>query len=71
MAKKEKAKGKPKDWNKVIGTTYEDRKTMGPEHWRQKMRDRKEMISYIRSSERYWYMDQDEWYGSEKRKTKA
>jgi hypothetical protein len=37
--------------------------------WRNKLTSRKEMLKYLQSGERYWYSD--DWYGSERRKSKA
>jgi len=36
---------------------------------KKKLKDRKEMLKYLRSGERYWFSD--DWYGSEKRKNPA
>ncbi len=54
---------------KVLGPTFEEGKPETPINWRQKMRNREEMLSYLKTGERYWFSD--EWFGSEKRKTKA
>jgi hypothetical protein len=54
---------------KVLGPTFEEGKPETPIMWRQKMRSREEMLAYLKTGERYWFSD--EWYGSEKRKTKA
>ena len=54
---------------KVLGPTFEEGKPKIPIHWRQKMRNREEMLAYLKTGERYWFSD--EWFGSEKRKTKA
>jgi hypothetical protein len=56
---------------RVIGETYEEGKPSEADAWRRKMRTREEMLRYIKSSERYWCVDQEQWYGSEKRKSKA
>jgi hypothetical protein len=53
----------------VLGPTYEPGKPEGPDGWRKKLRSRDEMIAYLRTAGRYWYSD--DWYGSERRKTKA
>jgi len=37
--------------------------------WRKKLRNREEMLKYLKTAERYWFSD--EWYGSEKMKTPA
>src|SRR5512139_1493074 len=54
---------------KVLGPTFEEGKPETPISWRQKMRNREEMLAYLKTGERYWFSD--EWFGSEKRKTKA
>ena len=54
---------------KVLGSTFEKGKPGTPIHWRDKMRSRQEMLAYLKTGERYWF--NDEWFGSEKRKTKA
>jgi hypothetical protein len=54
---------------KVLGPTFEEGKPETPISWRQKMRNRDEMLAYLKTGERYWFSD--EWFGSEKRKTKA
>lgn len=54
---------------KVLGPSYEAGKPEGASSWRQKMRNRDEMLAYLRTGERYWFSE--EWFGSEKRKTKA
>jgi hypothetical protein len=40
-----------------------------PDRWRAKMRDRKEMLAYLRTADRYWVTRDG--FGSEKRKTPA
>ncbi len=62
---KKKKKKKEAD---VLGPTFEPGKPSEPVRWRNKLRNRDEMIKYIKSAERYWY---GEGYGSEKRKTDA
>ena len=57
--------------DQVIGETYEKGKPTAPDSWRKKMRSRDEMLKYLKTSERYWTVEQDQWFGSEKRKTKA
>ena len=64
--KKQKADGTNVE---VLGATYDEGEPEGPERWRSKMRDRKEMLAYLKSAERYWFSDDA--YGSERRKTKA
>ncbi len=54
---------------KVLGPTFEEGKPETPINWRRKLRNRDEMLAYLKTGERYWFSD--EWYGSEKRKTKA
>lgn len=54
---------------KVLGPSYEEGKPETPINWRQKLRNRDEMLAYLKTGERYWFSD--EWFGSEKRKTKA
>lgn len=54
---------------KVLGPTFEEGKPEKPINWRRKMRNREEMLAYLKTGERYWFSD--EWFGSEKRKTKA
>jgi len=53
----------------ILGATYEDGKPEERATWRTKLRDRKEMMNYLRTGERYWFSD--DWYGSERRKKKA
>ena len=53
----------------VVGEAYDPGKPAAPDRWRAKLRTRGEMLRYLRSGERYWYGS--EWYGSERRKTKA
>ena len=54
----------------IVGPTYEEGKPDSISEWRNKMRDRKEMLAYLATGERYWYSSEPG-YGSEKRKTKA
>lgn len=51
------------------GCGYEAGKPDAPDQWRSKLRSRKEMLEYLRTAERYWFSD--DWFGSERRKTKA
>jgi hypothetical protein len=53
----------------VLGPSYEAGKPDAPDNWRKKLRSRAEMVNYLKSAARYWYSD--DWYGSERRKTKA
>ena len=54
---------------KVLGPTYDEGKPETAINWRKKMRSREEMLAYLKTGERYWFSE--EWFGSEKRKTKA
>jgi hypothetical protein len=54
---------------KVLGPTFDEGKPEAAINWRQKMRNRDEMLAYLKTGERYWFSE--EWFGSEKRKTKA
>jgi hypothetical protein len=54
---------------KVLGATFDEGKPKTAINWRQKMRNRDEMLAYLKTGERYWFSE--EWFGSEKRKTKA
>ena len=64
---------KKKKWDgtdvEILGPTYEAGKPEAAMQWRQKMRDRREVMAYLQTGLRYWYSD--DWYGSERRKTKA
>ena len=53
----------------VLGPTYEPGKPEGPYNWRKKLKNREDMLKYLRTAERYWFSK--EWFGSEKRKTPA
>jgi hypothetical protein len=53
----------------ILGPTYEAGKPDAPDDWRNKLRNRQEMLGYLKTACRYWYSD--DWYGSERRKTKA
>ncbi len=53
----------------VLGPTFEEGEPDAPDKWRAKLRDRKEMLAYLKTAERYWFSD--DWFGSERRKTKA
>lgn len=55
----------------VLGPTYEPGKPVGKDegNWRRKLRDRAEMLKYLKTGERYWYST--DWYGSERRKNPA
>jgi hypothetical protein len=56
---------------RVLGPTFDPGKPAGEDagRWRQKLENRREMLQYLATSERYWYSR--EWYGSEKRRTPA
>jgi hypothetical protein len=64
--KEKKAKAKEKV--EVLGPTYEAGKPNEPIRWRQKLRNRDEMLKYLQTAERYWF---GQGYGSEKRRTDA
>ncbi|WAC07335.1 MAG: acetyl-CoA decarbonylase/synthase complex subunit delta [Thermodesulfobacteriota bacterium] len=53
----------------LLGASYEAGTPERKEDWRQKLRDKEEMIQYLKTGLRYWYSA--EVYGSEKRKTPA
>ena len=53
----------------ILGETYEEGKPQGSCTWRKKLTSREQKIAYLKTSLRYWYSD--DWYGSERRKTKA
>jgi hypothetical protein len=53
----------------ILGPTYEPGQPEGPDRWRAKLRDRKEMLGYLRTADRYWVVK--EGFGSERRKTPA
>lgn len=55
----------------VIGAQYEEGKPVGEEagRWIHKLESREDILSYLSYSERYWY--NDEWFGSERRKSPA
>lgn len=57
----------------VIGATYEAGAPASGEtvKWKKNLETREEYMKYLKESERYWYMKNDEWFGSEKRKTPA
>ena len=54
---------------RVLGPTFEKGQPEKPENWRQKLTNREEQLNYLETGERYWF--NDEWFGSEKRKTPA
>jgi hypothetical protein len=55
----------------VLGPAYEDGKPTGEGigQWQHKLDSRKEILTYLRSGERYWYGK--EGFGSERRKNPA
>jgi hypothetical protein len=55
----------------VLAETYESGEPQGEDagRWRQKLESRDEKLKYLRSGERYWY--NNDWFGSERRKTPA
>ncbi len=53
----------------IFVPTYEAGKPEVPDDWRKKLRSREEMLGYLRTACRYWYSE--DWYGSERRKTRA
>jgi hypothetical protein len=53
----------------LVGPSYEEGTPTEKEDWRQKMRDKEEMVNFLKTGLRYWYSK--EWSGSEKRKTPA
>ena len=54
---------------KILGETYEEGKPEAPCRWRDKLKEREEMLKYLDTAERYW--SDKEAYGSEKRKKPA
>lgn len=53
----------------VLDETYEQGKPDKPYKWREKLKEREEILKYLKNSQRYWYSK--DWYGSEKRKSPA
>ena len=53
----------------VLGATYEAGAPALPGAWRKKLENRKEMLAYLKTAERYWYAS--EGFGSEKRRNPA
>ena len=53
----------------VLEAEYEPGRPAEPLRWRRGLRDRKAMLRYLATAERYWYGE--EGYGSERRKTRA
>jgi hypothetical protein len=67
-AEKRKKQAKSEEKGEVVGPSYEPGKPTEPIRWRQKLRNRDEMLKYIQSAERYWYGQS---FGSERRKGPA
>jgi 5-methylcytosine-specific restriction endonuclease McrBC regulatory subunit McrC len=53
----------------VLGATFEEGTPESPDCWREKLRDRKEMLAFLKTADRYWVVK--EGFGSEKRKNPA
>jgi hypothetical protein len=53
----------------ILGSTYEAGIPLEKSDWRQKIKNREDIIQYLKTGLRYWYSN--EWYGSERRKTPA
>jgi hypothetical protein len=53
----------------VLGPDYEEGKPERGDNWRGKLRDRKQMLGYLETADRYWYAA--EGFGSERRKNPA
>ncbi len=66
MEKKKKFDGTEVE---VVGADYEEGIPEGSYQWRSKMRNREEMLKFIKTSGRYFY--DPEPFGSEKRKNPA
>ena len=67
MTKKEKPKSAE---NKtVLGETYEPGVPQDTLDWRKKFANRDQMLTYLKTGERYWFSK--DWFGSEKRKKPA
>ena len=69
----EKRKAPGRDEVEVLGATYEEGSPEGEElgRWRQKLGGREDKLKYLKSGERYWYSENEDWFGSEKRKNPA
>ncbi len=63
------------DWKgdkvKVVSGGYEPGLPKGTVPWKENIESREEYLEYLKQSERYWYNDNDNWFGSEKRKNPA
>ncbi len=53
----------------VVGPEYDAGVPENAYHWRQRLQNRAQMLSYLQNGEGYWYSK--EWYGSERRKNPA
>ena len=53
----------------VLGPDYEEGKPQQIDNWLGKLRDRKQMLGYLETADRYWYAA--EGFGSERRKNPA
>jgi|GEM_PF-374028 len=66
-------KEKKKDFSgkdvELLGPSYEEGTPTEKGDWRNKMKDREDMIQHLKTGLRYWYSS--EWHGSERRKTPA
>jgi len=66
---------KKKDWAgkevEVVGDCYEPGLPKGVVEWKRKLESRAEYLTYLKQSERYWYLKNEDWFGSEKRKNPA
>ncbi len=70
MVKKEGLDGEVE----LIGPSYEegDLDSGASYNWKRNAgADREKYIKYLTESERYWYLEDDKWFGSEKRKNPA
>jgi len=58
---------------KIIGPSYEEGSLPNGTtyNWKRNAGDRERYMKYLQQSERYWYQEQDQWFGSEKRKNPA
>ncbi len=55
----------------ILGDQCEPGSATEPFNWRLSMTAREEQVKYLKNGERYFYCDQEEWFGSETRKTPA
>ena len=56
---------------RVLGPTFAPGKPEPPDEgcWLRKLLDRRDMMGFLKTGERYWYSS--DWYGSERRKNPA